>query len=75
MSRLTSVVPTDPSSWQAGFLHLLPAVQTHARIKFRSLPAVHREEAVCEAVAAACQTYQRAAVRGNLDAVRPGRRR
>lgn len=35
------------------FLKLLPAVQTHAKIQFRHLPAVDREEAIAEATAAA----------------------
>src|SRR6186997_2105178 len=62
---------TQPAAWQPGFLQLLPAVQTHAQIQFRRLPAIHREEAVQEAIAAACLTYQLAAARGKLDVVRP----
>ena len=60
-----------PSDWQAGFLAVLPAVQTHAQIQFRRLPAARREEAVQEAVAAACLNYQLAAARGKLAVVRP----
>jgi len=60
-----------PSDWQAGFLAVLPAVQTHAQIQFRRLPAARREEAVQEAVAAACLNYRLAAARGKLDVVKP----
>ena len=57
--------------WQAGFLSVLPAVRTHARIRFRRLPAERREEAVQEAIASACVSYQRLAARGRLHAARP----
>lgn len=46
------------------FLSLLPIVQRHARVAFRALPAVHREEAVAEAVAAAFESYVRLKARG-----------
>ena len=35
----------------ATFLKFLPAVQTHAKIQFRHLPPVDREEAIAEATA------------------------
>ena len=60
------------SNWHAGFLGVLPAVQTHARIQFRHLPAVHREEAVEEAIAAACVSYQHLAIQGRLHVAHPG---
>ena len=60
------------SGWQAGFLSVLPAVRTHAQIRFRRLPAERRADAVQEAVAAACVSYQRLAARGRLHAARPG---
>jgi hypothetical protein len=60
------------TGWQAGFLSMLPAVQTHAMIQFRKLPAEKREEAIAETIAAACTQYQRAAAQGKLHAVRPG---
>lgn len=53
-------------SWQDGFVALLPKVQAHAQIQFRALPAVHREEAVSEAIAAACVAYQILAAQGRL---------
>jgi hypothetical protein len=58
--------------WQAGFLSMLPAVQTHAQIQFRKLPAEKREEAIQETIAAACVQFQLAAAQGKLHAVRPG---
>jgi hypothetical protein len=67
----TSHVP-DAGDWQAGFLAVLPALQAHARIQFRRLPAERKEDAVQEAVAAACVNYQRLAVQGRLHVARPG---
>jgi len=67
-----SAVPQVTSDWQQGFLKLLPAVETHARIRFRKLHADDREERVQEAIAAACLNFQLAAVQGKLNVVRPG---
>src|SRR4051812_23694957 len=47
----------DPGGWQAGFLSVLPAVRTHAKVRFRRLPRDRREEAVQEAIASACASY------------------
>jgi len=58
--------------WQAGFLNILPAVQTHARIRFRKLRAEKREEAVQEAIAAACVAYRLLAAQGKLGVAHPG---
>jgi hypothetical protein len=60
------------SDWQAGFLNILPAVQTHAKIQFRRLPAEQREEAIQEAVTSACVSYQRLAARNRLHVAHPG---
>jgi hypothetical protein len=60
------------SGWQAGFLSMLSAVETHAKIQFRRLPAAKREEAIQETIAAACVHYQLAAAQGKLHAVHPG---
>jgi hypothetical protein len=60
------------SNWQAGFMSILPTVQTTAKIRFRRLPAAQREEAIQETIAAACMHYQLAAAQGKLHAVRPG---
>ena len=57
--------------WQAGFLAVLPAIQTHARIQFRKLPPERREDAIQEAISSACYSYHRLAVRGRLHVVRP----
>jgi hypothetical protein len=68
MSTRTSfaVSSVPAASWQAGFLSVLPAIQTHATIKFRRLRAERREEAIQEAIAAACVSYQLLAVQGRL---------
>jgi hypothetical protein len=66
-----STIP-QVSGWQAGFLSMLPAVQTHAKIQFRKLPADKRKEAIQETIAAACMQYERAAAQGKLHAIRPG---
>jgi len=58
--------------WQEGFLKVLPAVQRHARMRFRRLEADRREEAIQETVAAACVNYQLAAAQGKLNVVRTG---
>ena len=67
-----SAVAQSTAGWQAGFLSVLPAVTTHARIQFRRLPPDRKEEAVQEAIASACVSYQRLAARGRLHAARPG---
>ena len=67
-----SAVSQLPCDWQTGFLAVLPAVETHARIRFRRLTADRREEAIQETIAAACANFQLAAAQGKLDVVRPG---
>jgi hypothetical protein len=51
------------------FLELLPRVERHAAVVFRTLPAAEREEAVAEAVAAAFVAFRRLRLRG-LDPAR-----
>src|SRR5271170_4798281 len=46
------------------FLPLMTVVQKHASVVFRGLPAVEREEAIAEAVAAAYVAYRRLCDRG-----------
>ncbi len=58
------------STWQAGFMTVLPTVREHARIQFRGLPAHKREDAIQEAIASACASYQRLAAKGQLHAAR-----
>jgi hypothetical protein len=60
------------ANWQAGFLTVLPAVQTHAQIRFRKLPAERRADAIEEAIASACVSYRRLATRGRLHEAHPG---
>jgi hypothetical protein len=64
MSTSASAVAAD--TWQAGFLSILPKVQMHAQIQFRARPTAAREEAVTEAIAAACVSYQILAAQGRL---------
>ncbi len=66
-----SAVPQSSCNWQSGFLAVLPAVVTHARIRFRRLNADRREEAIQETIAAACLNFQLAAAQGKLNVVRP----
>ncbi len=66
-----STIPHPTGSWQAGFLSVLPKVETHARIQFRRRPLEQREDAIQEAIASACVSYQRLAVRGCVHAASP----
>ena len=66
-----SPVPQLSEGCQAGFLDVLSAVETHARIKFRRLRPERREEAIQEAIAAACANYQVLAARGRLEVAHP----
>jgi hypothetical protein len=59
-------------TWQSDFLKVLPAVQTHAKIRFRRLRADVREEAIAEASAAACLNFYVAAQQGKLNVLTPG---
>ena len=54
------------------FLKLLPAVQAHARSKFRNLPDVDREEALAEATAAAFLNFNIAVRHNKANTVTPG---
>lgn len=67
-----STVSHRSADWQTRFLSILPAVQTHARIRFRKLPPHSREEAIQETIAAACVQFQVAAAQGKLHVLRPG---
>lgn len=58
--------------WQSGFMQILPAVQTHAKIQFRRLPFERREDAVQEAIASAVVAYRRLAAQGRLHVAHPG---
>jgi hypothetical protein len=71
MSSVSLSELTVSPSWQTGFLAVLPAVQNHARIRFRHLRAELRGEAVQAAIATACISYRRLASQGKLHAVRP----
>ena len=60
------------TSWQAGFLSILPAIEAHAAIRFRRLPACHREDAVHETIATACLNYKLLVARGQFDVAHAG---
>jgi hypothetical protein len=66
-----SALPST-AGWQAGFLSVLPAVELHAQIQFRRLRAEQREEAIQEAIASACVSYQILASKGRLHDAHPG---
>jgi hypothetical protein len=65
-----SAVPHH-SGWQADFLTLLPTVQSQANLHFRGLPAERRADAVQEAIACACVSYQQLVVQGRLHVAHP----
>lgn len=72
MSAITKPIPVQRqppdktvSATHATFLRFLPAVQTHAAIRFRDLSAVEREEAIAEATAAAFVNVHHALRNGN----------
>ena len=66
-----SAVPQSLDGWQSSFLQVLPAVETHARIQFRRLPLEQREDAVQEAIASACVSFQVLAANGKLTVAHP----
>ena len=70
-----SAIPLSQSatgtSWQQNFMTILPAITNHARIRFRHLPRERREDAIQEAIAAACDGYQKLAVNGQLHVAYP----
>ena len=70
MSTITYSSVAAPT-WQSGFMRLMPAVQVHAKITFRRLRPVHREEAIAEATAAALVAYRRLATQGRLHVAHP----
>ena len=65
----------DPvPGWHQEFLvHVLPAVQSAARIRFRALPGPEREEALAEAVAGAMFSFLRLLQRGKNPTAFAGR--
>src|SRR5439155_25140025 len=66
-----TAVLQSPANWQDGFLRVLPAIETHAQITFRKLSPMQREEAIQEAIATACVSYQRMAAQNRLHAAHP----
>ena len=67
VSRPKPVAP----AWHAGFLAMLPAIRTHARIAFRHLNPEAREEAIQNCVANAMIAYARLYELGKVDLAYP----
>jgi len=69
----TRALPSDtgPDAKNAGFLRILPAIESHASLTFRHLRAAYREEAIAEATAAAFENYDSARRRGKLHRLTP----
>ncbi len=59
------------STVNAAFLKYLPALETHAAIRFRGLPKTDREEAIAEARAAAFGNSRTAFRNGQADTLKP----
>ena len=57
--------------WHTGFLDMLPAIVTHARVHFRYLHSEAREEAVSECVSNALVAYTRLYALGKVDLAYP----
>lgn len=72
MTALARSIPATPDDDNRRFLRFVPAVETHARITFRELPEIEKEEAVAEAVAAAFCNFVSAARRGKVNTLRAG---
>ena len=71
MSAISLSQLSASNSWQAQFAAILPIVRTHAEIQFRKLPIQNREEAIQEALASACVSYQRLDAKGSPCAATP----
>src|ERR1017187_5045724 len=66
-----STAVSSSVDWQSGFLTVLPAVETHAKIQFRKLRPEQREDAIQEAIASACVSYQILAAKNRLHDAKP----
>ena len=62
----------SPPAWHAGFLAMMPIIQTHAKIAFRHLDAEACEEAIQEVVCNACRAYSRLAELNKIGLAYPG---
>ncbi len=76
MTAIPKSIPAPSSSFgddnNQHFLRFVPAVETHARITFRELSELEKEEAVAEAVAAAFCNFVSVARRGKVNTLRAG---
>ena len=60
--------PRKPiATWQAQFLAVLPAIETHAKISFRHLDPENRAEMIQEVICNACCAFKRLAELGKTD--------
>jgi hypothetical protein len=59
------------AGWQACFLQILPSVESHVKFKFRRLRPEQRDEAIQQAIASACVSYQTLAAQGKLHVAHP----
>ena len=71
----THTCPSDATSparrWQEPFLEMLPQIERHLRIAFRSLGGEAREEAVQEGLVNALTAYRRLHQRGKAELAYP----
>ncbi len=72
MSSIPHSLIASNHGWQAGFLSVLPAIQTHAQIQFRDFSPERREDAIQEAIASACVSYSLLDAQGKLSVAHPG---
>jgi len=61
----------NPPAWHAGFVPMIPAIETHAKIVLRNLKPEAREEAIQNVICLACQAYARLAELGKTDRAFP----
>ena len=71
MIRIASRPTPATAAWHKGFLRMLPAIATHARISFQHLGPEAREEAIAECVANALVAYVRLVELGKVDLAYP----
>jgi hypothetical protein len=66
-SAITLAELATSRRWQQNFLAIVPAVESHAKVRFRGCDVADREEQVAEAVAAACLSYYQLSQQKKLD--------
>jgi hypothetical protein len=66
-----STSATTRPAWHVDFLSMLPAIERHARVAFRELSPVARDEAVQETICNALLAYRQLVARGKVDVAYP----